>query len=106
MQPTARGAFKLRDEIGRAERAAGAFGVTQCGKQRQVGLRLDQVGEASDPLDQRRDPHHAVQVVQYVARVVDPGRYAWEPAVLQSSIVADQGVATPAGTLEIGGAGG
>ena len=49
----------------------------------------------------QRDPKHAVQVMRYVARVVDPGTYAWEPAVLQSSIVPDQGLATPAGTLVI-----
>jgi hypothetical protein len=49
----------------------------------------------------QRDPRQPVQQVRYVARVVDPGSYAWEPAVLQSSIVPTQGVATPGGTVEI-----
>ena len=47
------------------------------------------------------DHQPRVQELRYVARVVDPGSYAWEPAVLQSSVVPDQGVATPAGRLVI-----
>jgi alpha-2-macroglobulin len=46
-----------------------------------------------------------VQVVRYVARVVNPGSYAWEPAVLQSWDVPDQGVATPSDSIVIAGAG-
>lgn len=53
----------------------------------------------------QRNPNVKVQVLRYVARVVDPGRYAWEPAVLQSPIAPEQGVTTPAGTLVIAGAG-
>jgi hypothetical protein len=53
-----------------------------------------------------RDPKQPVQSVSYVARVVDPGSYAWEPAVLQSSVLPDQGVVTPATTVTIAGTGG
>jgi hypothetical protein len=54
----------------------------------------------------QRDPQRRVQDVQYLARVVDPGTYAWEPALLQSSVAPDQGVATGAETLVIQGSGG
>ena len=50
-------------------------------------------------------PGTATQTLGYLARVVDPGTYAWEPAVLQSSVVPDQGVVTPAGTVTINGSG-
>ena len=48
-----------------------------------------------------QDPGRPVQTLSYIARVVDPGTYTWEPAVLQSSIVPDQGVVTPATTVSI-----
>jgi len=76
------------------------------------GRNYDDEGEATGPTwvdGQRvefcvqRDPKRPVQEIRYVARVVDPGRYAWEPAVLQSSIVPTQGVATPAETVVIAG---
>jgi hypothetical protein len=53
----------------------------------------------------QRDPKRPVQELRYVARVVDPGTYAWEPAVLQSSIVPEQGLTTPGATLVIDGSG-
>jgi hypothetical protein len=52
------------------------------------------------------DPKTPVQSLSYIARVVDPGTYAWEPAVLQSSVAPDQGVVTPATTVTIAGSGG
>ncbi len=52
-----------------------------------------------------RDPRQSVQELRYVARVVNPGSYAWEPAMLQSMAVPDQGLATPAGTVLIAGGG-
>ncbi|HEX5827425.1 MAG TPA: alpha-2-macroglobulin family protein, partial [Candidatus Limnocylindrales bacterium] len=39
---------------------------------------------------------------RYVARVVTPGRYRWEPAVLQSGLATELGTATPRRTLTIG----
>ena len=44
-----------------------------------------------------RDPKQPVQTLRYVARVVTPGTYLWEPAVLQSEVVPDQGVVIEAG---------
>jgi hypothetical protein len=52
-----------------------------------------------------RDPKQAVQTLRYIARVVTPGAYLWEPAVLQSSIVPDQGLATNSVTVTIRGTG-
>ena len=42
-----------------------------------------------------------VQHLRYAARVVTPGTYRWEPAVIQSSIVPDHGMVLPAGKLVI-----
>jgi len=53
-----------------------------------------------------RNPKQPVQVLRYVARVVDPGTYAWEPAVLQSTIVPDQGLAIEPTTVTIRGSSG
>ena len=39
-----------------------------------------------------KDPNRAVQTLRYVARVVTPGIYRWEGAVLQSALVPDQGL--------------
>jgi uncharacterized protein YfaS (alpha-2-macroglobulin family) len=50
-----------------------------------------------------RNPKAPVQVLRYVARVVNPGTYAWEPAVLQSTIVPDQGLATGSSSVTIRG---
>jgi hypothetical protein len=52
--------------------------------------------------DQRRP----VQTLRYVARVVTPGTYLWEPAVLQSELVPDQGVVTAPVTITIRGTAG
>ena len=60
---------------------------------------------AGDVLRPERNPKRPVQEIRYVARVVDPGTYAWEPAVLQSSMVPEQGIVTPAATLVIEGSG-
>ncbi len=48
-----------------------------------------------------RDPQQPVQHLRYAARVVTPGTYRWEPAVIQSSIVLDHGMVLPAGKLVI-----
>lgn len=53
-----------------------------------------------------RDPRRAVQVLRYVARVVTPGTYLWEPAILQSSVAAERGMLLAPLTLTIRGAGG
>jgi uncharacterized protein YfaS (alpha-2-macroglobulin family) len=43
------------------------------------------------------------QTLRYLARVVTSGTYRWEPAVLQSSIVPEQGVVLPPFDVTIGG---
>jgi len=53
-----------------------------------------------------RDPKQPVQTLRYVARVVTPGTYLWEPAVLQSEVVPDQGVVTDPATVTIRGTSG
>ena len=50
-----------------------------------------------------RDPKQPVQTLRYVARVVTPGTYLWEPAVLQSELVTDQGVVLQPATVTIKG---
>jgi len=50
------------------------------------------------------DPQVRRHVLRYVARVVNAGRYRWEPAVLQSSVILDLGIAISAFDLEIKGA--
>ncbi|HEY5435157.1 MAG TPA: Ig-like domain-containing protein [Candidatus Limnocylindrales bacterium] len=52
-----------------------------------------------------RNPKQPVQTLRYVARVVTPGTYLWEPAVLQSEVVPDQGVVLPPATVTIKGSG-
>jgi hypothetical protein len=47
------------------------------------------------------DDRAADDTLRYVARVVTPGSYTWEPAVLQSTVDPASGVTTPATTLEI-----
>ena len=49
------------------------------------------------------DPKVPLQHLRYVARVVNPGAYRWEPAILQSSVILDRGMALPAFDLEIKG---
>jgi uncharacterized protein YfaS (alpha-2-macroglobulin family) len=49
------------------------------------------------------DPKIPVHHLRYVARVVNPGTYRWEPAVLQSSVILDRGLALPAFDLQIKG---
>ena len=51
------------------------------------------------------DARRPDQELTYLARVVDPGSYTWEPAVLQSSVLPDQGVVTPATMVTITPAG-
>ena len=53
-----------------------------------------------------RDPKRPVQTLRYLARVVTPGAYRWEPAVLQSSLVPTQGTILPAFEVTIRGLGG
>jgi hypothetical protein len=53
-----------------------------------------------------RDPKQPVQTMRYAARVVTPGTYAWEPAVLQSEVVPNQGVVIQPATVTIRGSGG
>ena len=43
---------------------------------------------------------HTVEM-RYFARVVSPGEYAWEPAVIQSTSAAESFNLTPAGRLTI-----
>lgn len=52
-----------------------------------------------------RDPQRKEFVLRYVARVVTPGTYHWEPTVLQSSTVPEQGIVLPATDLTITPAG-
>ena len=47
------------------------------------------------------DPREPVQELRYRARVVTPGRFRWEPAVLQSSVAPGDGIALPALDLEV-----
>jgi len=47
------------------------------------------------------DPREPVQELRYRARVVTPGRFRWEPAVLQSSVAPGDGIALPAFDLEV-----
>jgi uncharacterized protein YfaS (alpha-2-macroglobulin family) len=49
----------------------------------------------------QRDPKHPVVTLRYIARVVSPGTYRWEPAVIQSSIVREHGAVVPATTAVI-----
>ena len=52
-----------------------------------------------------RDPRVTVHTLRYLARVVTPGTYRWESAVLQSSLVPEQGTVLPAFNLTIAGLG-
>ena len=49
------------------------------------------------------DPKVSVHHLRYVARVVNPGTYSWEPAVLQSSVILDRGIALPTSDVVIHG---
>jgi hypothetical protein len=51
------------------------------------------------------NPAYPTRTLRYLARVVTSGVYAWEPAVLQSSIVPEQGVVMPPLDMTIGGLG-
>jgi hypothetical protein len=42
-------------------------------------------------------------VLRYVARVVTPGTYRWEPAVLQSDVAPDEGIVLPSSEVVIAG---
>jgi hypothetical protein len=54
----------------------------------------------------RYDPELPSHLLRYVARVVTPGTYAWEPAVVQSELIPDQGMALDPTTVIIRGSGG
>ena len=69
-------------------------------------------GESPDRVDGQRvefcvsvDKAHPVHTLRYVARVVSPGTYTWEPAVLQSTFDPAIGVALAPVTVRIAGAG-
>ena len=51
------------------------------------------------------DPKVPTQTLRYLARVVTSGSYRWEPAVLQSSVVPEQGVVLPAFDMTVEGLG-
>jgi hypothetical protein len=78
------------------EEATGATGQTEP-PWRVVGQRVDFCVE--------RDPKVPVHTLRYLARVVTPGTYRWESAVLQSSVVPDQGAVLPGFSLTIAGLG-
>ncbi len=68
------------------------------GPWRVIGQRVDFCVEP--------DPRRPVHTLRYLARVVTSGSYAWEPAVLQSSLVPEQGVIVPATEVTVEGIGG
>lgn len=47
------------------------------------------------------DIHYPTQSLRYLARVVTPGTFTWEPAVLQSTMDPKDGVIVPATTITI-----
>ena len=47
------------------------------------------------------DPKHPTAHLRYLARVITPGEYRWEPAVLQSALIPEQGSWVPEETLTI-----
>ena len=68
------------------------------------------IGASPDFVDGQRvefcvvkDPNRAVQTLRYVARVVTPGTYRWEGAVLQSTLVPDQGLVIAPVSVTING---
>ena len=48
-----------------------------------------------------RDPKHPTQHLRYLARVITPGEYRWEPTVLQSALIPEQGSSVPEVTFTI-----
>jgi hypothetical protein len=52
------------------------------------------------------DPKRTDFRLRWAARVVTPGTYTWEPAVLQSPVDPTVGVVLPKQTLTVAGAGG
>ena len=52
-----------------------------------------------------RNPKNPTRTLRYLARVITPGTYRWEPAVLQSPIVPEQGIVLPAFDVTIKGLG-
>ena len=60
-----------------------------------VGQRVD---FCVDP-----DPKAVPVTLRYVARVVNPGRYRWEPTLVQSAVMPDVGTIIPATTITING---
>jgi hypothetical protein len=51
------------------------------------------------------DTRRPTQTLRYLARIVTPGTYRWEPAVLQSSLVPEQGIILPASEVTVRGLG-
>ncbi|HEY3333921.1 MAG TPA: Ig-like domain-containing protein, partial [Candidatus Limnocylindrales bacterium] len=47
------------------------------------------------------DPKHPTAHLRYLARVITPGEYRWEPTVLQSALIHEQGSWVPEETLTI-----
>ena len=84
-----------RDE--EVDEEGGVVGRTHERPWRVVGQRVDFCVSS--------DPRVPTQKLRYLARVVTSGTYRWEPAVLQSSIVREQGVVLPAFDVRIGGLG-
>ena len=89
------------NSVGRQEEAEeedGSPAVVSEGPWRVIGQRVDFcVGP---------DPRRPVHTLRYLARVVTSGSYAWEPAVLQSSLAPEQGVIVPATEVTVEGIGG
>jgi uncharacterized protein YfaS (alpha-2-macroglobulin family) len=89
------------DSVGRHEEAEEEDGPAASsgeGPWRVIGQRVDFCVEP--------DPRRPVHTLRYLARVVTSGSYAWEPAVLQSSLVPEQGVIVPATKVTVEGVGG
>jgi len=85
------------EEEGQVDENGNPVGPVAIAPWRVVGQRLDFCVQS--------DVKNPVQVLQYMARVVTPGTYTWEPTVIQSSLAPDHGRVTPASTVVITPAG-
>lgn len=52
-----------------------------------------------------RNPHQSVRELRYLARVVSPGTYTWEPAVLQSEQMPERGLVIGPVSVTVAGTG-
>jgi hypothetical protein len=106
----ARGCWRLTDHVpsglvpvdsaGRheeAEEEGGPPAMFSEGPWRVIGQRVDFCVEPH--------PRRPTHTLRYLARVITSGTYAWEPAVLQSSLVPELGVIVPATEVTIEGIG-